>query len=165
MNSQHSRAQYRTQKITMNDRTVFYNELNRLLLDPRVQSMEQYPQHHGTNTLRHSIRVAQTSFELAQHLGWDIDERELARGAMLHDYYLYDIKAERLTPYRHGISHPKIAADNAKKDFGLTDHEVGIIRSHMWPLTLFSPPRSKEAALVCMADKYIATQEMFLRNY
>ncbi len=148
-----------------NSRERFYTELNRLLLDPKVKRMKEFPQHFGTNTLSHSIKVAEASFRLAEKLGWDIDERELARGALLHDYYLYDIKAEGLTPYRHGTSHPGKAAENAGRDFGLTPNELNIIRGHMWPLTLFSPPRSKEAALVCMADKYVASKEMILRKY
>ena len=151
--------------MTKNDSNLFFEEINQLLQDPKVQGMREFPQHHGTNTLSHSLKVAQMSFILAERLGWDINERELARGALLHDYYLYDIKAKKLGPYQHGTSHPGIAAKKADKDFSLTDNEMNVIRSHMWPLTLFSPPRSKEAALVCMADKYIATKEMFLHKY
>lgn len=148
-----------------NNKDLFLQEMNQLLLDPHVQQMKQYAQHGGTNTLSHSTKVALASFELAEKLGWEIDEIELARGALLHDYYLYDIKAEGLSPYRHGTSHPGIAAENAGQDFGLTEKEMNIIRGHMWPLTLFSPPRSREAALVCMADKYVAFREMVLRKY
>lgn len=148
-----------------NSRDLFYTELNRLLMDPKVKHMKDFPQHHGTNTLSHSVKVAEESFRLAERLGWKIDERELARGALLHDYYLYDIKKKGLSPYNHGTSHPKKAAENAGRDFELNAKEIDIIRGHMWPLTLFSPPHSKEAALVCMADKYVASREMFLRKY
>ena len=75
-----------------NDSKIFYDEVDRLLNDPKVRGMSSFSQHKGTNTLRHSIKVAQASFKLAEHLGWDIDERELARGALLHDYYQYDIQ-------------------------------------------------------------------------
>lgn len=142
-----------------NNKELFLDELKKLLSDPKVRRLEEFPQHHGSNTLRHSIAVAKRSFELAEKFGWDIDEKELVRCAMLHDYYLYKIKDEGLTAFRHGTSHPLIAIRNAKKDFGLTDKEMSIMRSHMWPLTLAHPPRSKEAALLCLADKDIAIKE------
>jgi len=148
-----------------NNRDLFTQELNQLLRDPNVQQMKKYAQHGGTNTLSHSTKVALASFDLAEKLGWKINEEELARGAILHDYYLYDIRAEGLSPYRHGTSHPRLAAEKAGRDFELTEKEKNIIRGHMWPLTLLSPPRSREAALVCMADKYVAFREMVLRKY
>lgn len=142
-----------------NNKELFYEELNKLLSDPKVQRLEEFPQHHGSNTLKHCIAVAKRSFELAEKLGWNIDEKELVRATMLHDYYLYKIKEEGLSPFRHGTSHPAIAIRNADKDFGLTKKEMSIMRSHMWPLTLKHPPRSKEAALLCLADKDIALKE------
>ena len=142
-----------------NDRELFYSEFNKLLADPKVQRLKEFPQHHGSNTLAHCIAVARRSFELAEQFGWDIDEKELARAALLHDYYLYRIKDEGLSAYRHGTSHPAVAIRNAKKDFGLSQKEMNIIRSHMWPLTFIHPPRSKEAALLCLADKDIAIKE------
>ena len=88
-----------------NNKKAFYDELDRLLADQRVKNLNNYSQHNGTTTLRHVIRVAKTSFDLAERLGWEIDEKELARGAILHDYYQYEIKEEGLTPYRHGTRH------------------------------------------------------------
>jgi len=143
----------------INNRDLFYTELSKLLADPKVQKLQDFPQHHGSNTLSHSFAVAKRSFELAEKFGWDIDEIELARTAMLHDYYLYKIKEEGLSAYRHGTSHPLVSIRNAKRDFGLSEKEMSIIRSHMWPLTLAHPPRSKEAALLCLADKDIAIKE------
>lgn len=143
----------------INDKELFDKELNELLADPKVQRLQDFPQHRGSNTLKHCTAVARRSFELAEQLGWDIDEVELARCAMLHDYYLYKIKEEGLSAFKHGTSHPAIAIKNAKKDFGLTEKEMSTIRSHMWPLTFRHPPRSKEAALLCLADKDIAIKE------
>ena len=142
-----------------NDKKLFTEEVKKLLHDPRILNLGAFPQHHGSNTLAHCLAVAMRSFEFAEKLGWDIDERELARGAMLHDYYQYDIKKEGLTPFQHGTSHPQIAMEKADKDFHLTDKEKNIIRSHMWPLTLGHPPKSKEAILVSLADKDVAAVE------
>ena len=129
-----------------NDRELFYRELNKLILDPKINRLSNFPQHNGSNTLAHCVQVAKRSFELAEILGWDIDEKELARGAMLHDYYQYNIKEEGFSAYRHGTSHPLTAMKKAQEDFDLTDKELNIIRGHMWPLTLVHPPKSKEFA-------------------
>lgn len=151
--------------MSTNNKDVFYQEVNELLLDPKVRHMSSFAQHYGTNTLKHSLNVARASFNLAERLKWEIDERELARGALLHDYYQYSFKETNLSAYKHGTGHPAVAAKKADHDFGLTNKEMNIIKSHMWPLTLLTPPRSKEAALVCMADKYIATKEMVFHKF
>ena len=78
-----------------NDKKLFYEELNKLILDPKIHRLSDFPQHNGSNTLAHCVQVAKRSFELAELFGWDIDEKELARGAMLHDYYQYNIKGKR----------------------------------------------------------------------
>ena len=101
-----------------NDRELFYRELNKLILDPKINRLSNFPQHNGSNTLAHCVQVAKRSFELAEILGWDIDEKELARGAMLHDYYQYNIKEEGFSAYRHGTSHPLTAMKKAEKGAG-----------------------------------------------
>lgn len=49
----------------------------------------------------------------------------------------------------HGFRHAKIAADNAKRDYGLTKKEYRIIASHMFPLG-WRIPTSKEAILLTL---------------
>ena len=107
-----------------NDKKLFYEELNKLILDPKIHRLSDFPQHNGSNTLAHCVQVAKRSFELAELFGWDIDEKELARGAMLHDYYQYNIKEEGFSAYRHGTSHPLTAMKKAQEDFDLTDKEL-----------------------------------------
>lgn len=143
----------------INNRELFEKELKALVNDPRIRHLADFPQHNGSNTFSHCVKVAKKSFEFAETLGWKIDERELARGAMLHDYYQYNIKEEGFSAYRHGTSHPMVAMEKADADFHLTEKEKNIIRGHMWPLTFAHPPKSREALLVCLADKDIATKE------
>lgn len=121
--------------------------------------LRTYRQHGNISTYDHCLSVARTSFLIAWRLHLRINEHALARGAFLHDYYLYDWhhSPERL----HGFRHPLIAMHNAIRDFGISALEAGIIRSHMWPLTLRSVPRSREAVLVCIADKICALCETF----
>ena len=59
----------------------------------------------------------------------------------------------------HGFTHPRRALENAAADWELTDRERDIILHHMFPLTPL-PPRSREAWVVCLADKLCAVQEM-----
>ena len=78
---------------------------------------------------------------------------------MLHDYHLYTRKEAGVNAIGHAFGHPKRARENAERVFELNGKEKNIIESHMWPLTLFTFPRSREAFLVTLADKYCALRE------
>ena len=145
-----------------NNPEKFRRTLSHLEHDAQVEQMKQYTQHRGTATFRHCHNVAVSNFRLAQLLGWNIDEAALARGAMLHDFHLY---TRAKNDFRHLFRHPRIALQNAETAFAdLSAKERNIITSHMWPLTLFAVPKSKEAVLVMLADKYCAAREMSRRS-
>ena len=143
-----------------NDETRFFRVLTELERDPQVRLLKKHRQHRGNTTFRHCRSVAVESFRLAQRFGWNVDEDALARGAMLHDYHLYTRRLKKINGLRHLLSHPKRALGNAEKVFDLSRKEKNIIESHMWPLTLFKLPKSKEAFLVTLADKLCALREM-----
>lgn len=147
-----------------NNKEKFYRTLTTLCSDPRITKLKAYSQHKGIPTFQHCRNVAVYSFYLAEKLGWRIDEDALARGAMLHDYYLYTVvekqKETKLSNFKHGITHPQLSLENALKEFDLTEKEKNIIRAHMWPLTIFHIPMSKEAWLVCLTDTYCAIREL-----
>jgi uncharacterized membrane protein/HD superfamily phosphodiesterase len=119
-------------------------------------------QHHNSSIYDHVMDVSYFSYRACKFL--KLDYRSAARGALLHDFFLYDwrnhdvpdLPAEKF----HGIEHPKIAVANAKKHFNLNDIEEDIIRKHMWPLTLV-PPKYKESFIVSFADTYLASKEFF----
>ncbi|MCR4658089.1 MAG: HD domain-containing protein [Lachnospiraceae bacterium] len=119
--------------------------------------LKSFTQHGNISTYTHCLRVARRSLDLARGLRLKINEKELLKGAILHDYFLYDWHdhGDKL----HGYHHPHIALENAKRDFGLTKKEQNIIKSHMWPLTLTHIPRSREALIVCIADKICSIEE------
>lgn len=134
-----------------------------LLSQAEVQQMDCYIQHGTTTTLTHSLAVAWYSYRLYVFLGMSGQETELIRGALLHDFYLYDWHAPdhgRL----HGFYHPGIAARNAEAHFAIDELEKDIIEKHMWPLTLV-PPRHRVAAIVCMVDKACSTAEVLRIPY
>ena len=62
------------------------------------------------------------------------------------------------------FKHARIARYNAETVFKLTDKEKDIIQSHMWPLNPTDIPHSREAALVCMADKMSSSYETVLER-
>ncbi|MDO4623140.1 MAG: HD domain-containing protein [Eubacteriales bacterium] len=139
----------------------FMTMMSEMERDPRVQLLCNYSQHQGNTTYQHCKNVAMTSYRLAEKLHLRIDGKSLAVGAMLHDYYLYNTRDMETSGYQHGINHPKIALENARKQsFVLNEREKNIIESHMWPLTLTALPKGREALLVSMADKYCALREM-----
>lgn len=114
---------------------------------------------HGTTTiLEHSIGVAEQALRIADSMHARIDETSMIRGALLHDYYLYDWHDSKTAPSLHGFKHPRIALENAMRDYELNAIEQNIIERHMFPLTPI-PPLFLEAWIVCMADKYCAAGE------
>lgn len=123
---------------------------------------------HGTvSVMEHSIAVAQCALEISEKLPFSVREKELVRGALLHDYFLYDWHDKEVTWRNivrfyemHGFTHPSTALTNAKKQFKLTKREEDIIKKHMWPLTV-KPPVCREAWVVTMADKYCSLLETF----
>ena len=116
---------------------------------------------HGTTTLyQHCISVAYRSIIIASKFNLDVDMRSLVRGALLHDYFLYDWHEKDYSHRLHGFHHSPTALRNAKKDFSLSQLEENIIERHMFPLTP-KPPRYKEAWIICVADKACSLQETF----
>lgn len=124
-----------------------------------VKEQKKYLQHGVTNVYDHAFAVAYVGLALAARLHLNVDERSLVRGALLHDYFLYDWhvpdKAHRL----HGFTHAKRALKNALKDFKLNAIEKDVIRRHMFPLNPV-PPRYLESWLVGAADKVCTCSEV-----
>ncbi len=137
----------------------FYKYLYPIKASANIKSMKTCTQHGNTSVYHHSVRVAYLSYLIGNTLPFKIDNSSLIRGAFLHDYFLYDWHKPREEKGLHGFTHPETALNNAKSDFDLNKKEENIIRSHMWPLTLFHIPSSKEAFIVCLADKTCSAGE------
>lgn len=142
------------------DDLTFRQCLSEMVDHPAIQALKKIPQHKGGTTYAHCVNVANKAYQLAKKWRWDIDIRALVRGAMLHDYYLYDTETMPWSDYRHSLIHPKLAVENAEKHFTLDQKERNIILSHMFPIPGAPLPRSKEAWLICLADKICAQKEM-----
>lgn len=138
---------------------IFEQTMAEMECDPRVLVMKAFAQHGSCNTYNHSVSVAKHAYHLSRVLHVPVDEKALARGAMLHDFYLYDIRTSGRSAWNHGRKHPEIALANAEKYFELSEKEKDMIFSHMWPLTLTHRPHYRESVLLGVADKYCAVQE------
>lgn len=138
---------------------TFYETLFQLELLPEVQELKKFRQHKYSDRFTHCHNVAVYSYHLALKFHWDIDEESLAKGAFLHDFFEYDTKNMQMSNFQHGMTHPFIALENAMKVVDLNEKEKNIIVSHMWPYPFSPMPRSKEAYLVTLADKYCACRE------
>ena len=129
------------------------------LEDESVRSMAGFVQHGSVSTLAHCIAVAKASLALATRLKLRVNESDLVAGALLHDFYLYDWHDRATARPRHATRHPLYAAENAVRRFGVNARVEGIVAAHMWPLPPTRIPRTKEAWVVCIADKWCALAE------
>ena len=135
--------------------------VSRLAMASRLSQEAAFLQHGVTRCLLHSIAVAYYCDRLAARLLFlRFQRRQLLRGALLHDYFLYDWHDPDPSHRLHGFHHPARALHNARQDFSLDPVEQNIILRHMFPLTPV-PPACREAWLVCLADKVCALAETF----
>lgn len=126
---------------------------------PQVRGQTAYIQHGNVSIYAHCIHVAYVSIMLAAMLHLRINRRAVIRGALLHDYCLYDWHIKDTSHRWHGFTHAEKALENAERDFYLSAMERDIIRKHMFPLNP-ALPGYRETTLVCLADKICALCEM-----
>lgn len=131
-----------------------------IIASENFRNTRNYIQHGSMPVYRHCMDVADQSIKISKLLRVNCNERELIRGALLHDYFLYDWHDKYRDNYQrlHGFYHPGIALRNAQKEYSLSDREKDIIKKHMWPLTII-PPACREAWIVTAADKYCSLLE------
>lgn len=134
-----------------------------IIISPEAQEMKKFIQHGNTTVFDHCLAVAKFSLLYAyffeKTLKIEFDKDSLVRGALLHDYFLYDWHIKGKAEGLHGFSHPRTALKNAERDFDLNEIERDIIAKHMFPLTL-RLPSFRETVLVTLADKWCAIAEM-----
>ena len=136
-------------------------EAARLEREGRLGLCHEFVQHGDVSVYEHVVAVAAESCRMADALarhGIAVDRPSLVRGALLHDYFLYDWHDPDPSHRLHGFRHPFFALRNAEDDFTLDERERNIIVRHMFPLVPV-PPTCREAWIVCGADKLVALRE------
>lgn len=126
-----------------------YNDIVKDILSNReFKKIETCP-HHKINRLEHSKRVSYYSYKLCKYL--NLDYMASARAGLLHDFFLNKYNNE--SSLNLLTNHPRIASFNARKHFTLSDKEINIIESHMFPVNIKVLPKYKESVVVSMVDK------------
>lgn len=129
-----------------------------ILESENMQKEKKFMQHGNISVFEHSVAVAIECLKLAHKLGIPVDQKTLIRGALLHDYFLYDWHEKDKSHRLHGFRHAKKALSNAEKEYELNNIEKNMIYCHMFPLNL-RIPKYRESILLTIADKIIATKE------
>ena len=82
----------------------------------------KFVQHGDVSVRKHSISVALTALRISHMLPFQTNDKAIVRGALLHDYFLYDWHKKKIRPSRfykfyemHGFTHPGTALENAKR--------------------------------------------------
>lgn len=131
-----------------------------ILASSGMQREKSYRQHGGMSCYDHSVLVACMSVRLARRFHLRVAQADMIRGALLHDYFLYDWHVPDPSHRLHGFTHAGCALRNAERDFDLTDVERDVIAKHMFPMNPHLP-RCRESVLVTLADKLCASREVF----
>ena len=114
-------------------------------------------EHHGISRMEHSIKISYYSYKIAKKLG--MDYVSVARGGLLHDFFLDGDERNGKEKFLDTFTHPKRALETSMKHFNVNNIEKNIIVSHMFPIYI-SLPKYKESVLVNLIDKVIGSKEL-----
>lgn len=113
-------------------------------------------EHHGVTRFDHSLKVSYYSYKLAKLL--HLDYQEVARGGLLHDFFLSSIDRTSKERFVSTFVHPKYAVQKSLENFELTEKEIDMIRTHMFPINL-AVPKYAESWIVSLVDKIVGAME------
>ena len=147
-------TQKQLEKIENNEE--FQSIIKDLISNEKVLEMKEYRQHYETNCYEHCYLASYYCYKICKIFG--LDYTSAARGAMLHDMFLYDWRTKINREGLHAFTHGKSSLENAKKEFELNKIEENMILRHMWPVTPV-PPKYLESFILTIIDKHCALEE------
>ncbi len=138
-----------------------------ILFSRKILTGRKFHVQHGDMTVNsHCMNVAKYSLAISDKLakmGISCKRNELVRGALLHDYFLYDWHKHPHVGITnlHGFRHPQRALENAEKEYQSdTAGKRHYCKAICPPLTVL-PPTCREAWIVTTADKWCSLLETF----
>jgi uncharacterized protein len=145
-------------------KTEFYYLIKDIISTDEYQSMKNIKHHKYTNAYMHSIRVAYLCYLHYLKHPDKCDLNTLLRGALLHDYYLYDWHDKGNPKLRHCFVHPRRSYKNAIRDYkNINKKEKDMILHHMWPVTII-PPHTRYGWLIVRMDKKAAAHDYAIKR-
>ena len=118
-------------------------------------------EHHGISRMEHSIKISYYSYKIAKKL--KMDYVSVARGGLLHDFFLDGDERNGKRKFLDTFTHPKKALNTTMNYFDVNEIEKDIIVSHMFPI-YNKIPKYRESVLVNLVDKIIGGKEL-LRGF
>lgn len=137
----------------------YYNIVKQILNNKEFNKLNDL-EHHGISRYDHSLRVSYYSYKITKKLG--LDYESVARGGLLHDFFLSEKKQKKINRVCSFFTHPKKALIKSSNIFDLNDKEINIIKSHMFPVN-YTLPKYRESFIVSIVDKIIALFEFILK--
>ena len=133
--------------------------INNIMENEEFRKMDNI-KHHNTTRLDHSLKVSYYSYKIAKSL--KLDYEDVARAGLLHDIYTEEIiDCDKIKDkiLLFSVKHPNKAVINAQKYFDLSEKEINIIKSHMFPAD-YKIPKYAESWIVSLVDKILSLGEL-----
>lgn len=142
----------------------FYRLIRDIVKSEAFRGTKKHKHHVKGSVYDHSLKVAYLCYRHHKRFRSKTDLSELVRGAMLHDYYLYDWHDKDPQHKYHGFTHPRHALRNAAEHYpDLSPMQRDMIARHMFPLTPI-PPKTRGGWIICFYDKVAAISDYLGKN-
>ena len=132
--------------------------ISNILENKEFKQMEDI-KHHNTTRMNHLLKVSYKSYKVAKI--FNLDYKDVARAGLLHDFYTEEVK--RCNTIKDKVllfstKHPENAVENSMRNFELSEKEVNIIKTHMFPID-YKVPKYAESWIVSIVDKFVSVRE------
>jgi len=132
--------------------------ISNILENNEFKQMENI-KHHNTTRMDHLLKVSYRSYRVAKL--FNLDYEDVARAGLLHDFYTEEVRncnSIKDKVLLFSTKHPDSAVLNATRNFELSEKEINIIKTHMFPID-YKVPKYAESWIVSIVDKVVSVGE------